>query len=385
MARRKEPLTNEPIALADLSAALTHHWLVRRRGGEKVLEALAELLPRAPIYTLIADRDGMRSSPLADRQIHTSLLQRLPGATRHYPRLLPLLPAAARGVRLPDVDLVVCSDAAITKAMRASSRSTIVCYCHSPMRYAFEPELHRAYRLSLPPLLRPLFSAAVAHARSVDRRAADRVDVFVANSAHVAARIERAYGRVARVVHPPVEIPDAAPTASERSDEYLCLGYHTPYKKLDLAVEACGRLGRRLVVVGTGPEVDRLRARKPPHVELLGWLPDEEVERRLGSARGLLFPGEEDFGIVPVEAYSRGCPVVAYGVGGATESVFRGVCGEWFEEPTAASLAAAIERSEKMRFDPIEMYREAQRFSRPRFLREMEDVLRQAVESSERR
>lgn len=361
------------------TAVLTHHWLVRRRGGEKVLEALAELLPSAAIHTLVLDREGMRSSPLLAREIRPSRLARLPGAARFYPQLLPLLPTFARQVALPEVDLVLCSDAAMAKAMRPAPGSTVVCYCHSPMRYAYEEELFWEYRASVPRLVRPLFDAAIRHARSVDQHAAKRVDVFVANSAHVAERIERVYQRTARIVHPPVDLPDA-PSTEPRDDYFLCVGHHTPYKRLDLAVEATRRLGRRLVVVGTGSEVARLERDRPAHVELLGWCSDEDVRQHYRHARALLFPGEEDFGIVPVEAFAHGCPVVAFGVGGATESVVRGLCGEWFEEPTVDSLADAIRRCGDLRFDPVAMHDEARRFGRARFLREMREILEDALE-----
>ncbi|MBM4266080.1 MAG: glycosyltransferase family 4 protein [Deltaproteobacteria bacterium] len=360
------------------SAVLTHHWLVRPRGGEKVLEALSELVPDAEIYTLVYDAAGMGDSPLTRRRVHTSVLQRLPGGTRHYPRLLPVLPWAARRMRLPDVDLVVCSDASVAKAMQASERSTVVCYCHSPMRYAYEAALHREYRDTLPLPVRPFWGLVTAAARSIDRRAARRVDLFVANSAHVARRIERVYGRRAVVVFPPVDVP-AAPVIGTRDDFYLCIGYHTRYKRLDLAVEACRRLGRRLVAIGTGPEVDRLRLRRAPNVEVLDWQPDAVVHEHLARARGLLFPGEEDFGIVPVEAFSRGCPVAAYAIGGATETVEPGVTGVWFERQSADDLVAAMRRLEATEFDPEAMHRSAQRFARDRFLAEMREVLAGAL------
>lgn len=354
------------------SAVLTHHWLVRVRGGEKVLEAIGELLPDSPVYTLVYDAAGMVGSPLADRPIHTSPLQRLPGATRHYPKLLPLLPWAARRVRLPPADLVVCSDAAMAKAMRPDPRSKVVCYCHSPMRYVWD--LADEYRREVPRALRPLWGPLCARVRRADREAAQRVDVFVANSRHVAERIRRHYGRDAVVVHPPVDIP-AAPALGPRDDYYLCVGYHTAYKRLDLAVAACERLGRRLVVIGDGPDVTRLRAGQPAHVEWLGWQAADVINEHYRRAAALLFPGEEDFGIVPVEAIAHGCPVVAYGVGGATETVVPEQTGVWFEQSTVEALIAAMRRCESLRFDPARMHQHAQQFTKERFLRRMREVL----------
>ncbi len=414
-------MDTEPDAIAPLrrSAVLTHHWLVRLRGGEKVLEACAELLPDAPIYTLICDRAGIAGSPLAERPIHTSCLQAVPGATRHYPKLLPLLPWAARRMKLPPVDLVLCSDAAVAKAMTPDPRSKVVCYCHSPMRYAFEEQISGEYACTLPRMLRPLWPGLCRRLRDDDRRAAERVDVFIANSRHVAQRIKRCYGRDAAVVHPPVDVPALPPTAPSepadmgkmgatntadsavahtggvtvahtgelpaprRDDFYVCVGYHVRYKRLDLAVEACRALGRRLVVIGDGPEAARLRrmcseragATVVSAVSWLGWQPAAVIQDQYRRAAGLLFPGEEDFGIVPVEAMAHGCPVIAYGFGGATETVVDGQTGVLFGEQTAECLAAAMRRCEQITFDPQAMHQHVMQFGKTRFLREMRAVL----------
>jgi len=357
------------------SAVLTHHWLVRIRGGEKVLEALAELLPAAPLYTLVHDAAGIAGSPLAGRTIHTSILQHLPGATRHYPKLLPVLPWAARRMKLPPVDLVVCSDAAVAKAMTPDPRSKVVCYCHSPMRYAFDAEISREYCLTLPLAARPLWGLTTALVRKADWQAAQRVDQFVANSRHVAERIKRYYQRDAVVVHPPVDIPPA-PATGPREDFYLCVGYHVPYKRLDLAIDTCRQLGRQLVVIGEGPDVVRLRPRTDDSVRWLGWQEPQAIHEYYRRAAALLFPGEEDFGIVPVEAMAHGCPVIAYAVGGATETVIAGQTGVWFERQTADDLAKAMQRCEGTRFDAAGMHRHAQQFSKRRFFQEMSAVLR---------
>ncbi len=359
-------------------AAISHHWLVRRRGGEKVLDALRELLPAADIYTLVHEPAALHGADEASLpRVHTSLLQYLPGAKRHYPKLVALMPLAARMMKLPAVDLVVCSDAAVAKAMRVHPDTSLVCYCHSPMRYAWEPEISQQYAATLPAVLRPLWPALCGYLRRADRRAADRVDQFLANSRHVAERIRRCYEREATVIYPPVSLP-AEPVRGEREDYYLCVGYHVAYKRLDLAIEACEKLGRRLVVVGTGPEAERLRPgceKRGAAVEFAGYLPDQRIGEHYRKARGLLFPGEEDFGIVPVEAMAHGCPVIAYGVGGAAESVIDGKTGVLFGQQSVASLAAAMERVERMEFSSEEMWQAMQRFGHDRFLREMSAVL----------
>lgn len=368
--------------IAGISAVLTHHWLVRRRGGEKVLEAIAELLPGTDVYALVCEREKWdredSSNGLAGRTIHTSLLNDIPGATRHYPKMLPLMPWAARRLRLPAVDLVVCSDAAIAKAMTADERSIIACYCHSPMRYVWEPEISAQYAATVPRLLRPAWPALCATVRRADFVAAQRVDRFIANSQAVADRIRRHYQRESVVVYPPVELPDR-PGSAAREDFYLCVGQHVAYKRLDLAVEACARLGRRLKVIGEGADVERFRAGRPiDGIEFLGYQPDAVVRDHYCRARGLLFPGEEDFGIVPVEAIARGCPVIAFGRGGACETVVEGESGVLFEEQTVESLSAAIEQSERMQFDADAMFASTRRFERSRFQREMIDVIASA-------
>jgi glycosyltransferase involved in cell wall biosynthesis len=221
----------------------------------------------------------------------------------------------------------------------------------------------------------------MALARRADARAARRVNLFVAISHHVAERIRRCYGRRAVVVYPPVDVPPS-PVLRPREDFYLCVGYHTPYKRLDLAVEACRLAGKRLIVIGEGPDIARIDRRRDDHVELLGWQPDAVVHDHLCRALGLLFPGEEDFGIVPVEAFARGCPVVAYGVGGATETVAPDVCGVWFESQTASAVREAIRSLEERTFDPVAMHDHALGFSKPRFLREMREVLLAAIDGT---
>ncbi|MCG3128207.1 MAG: D-inositol-3-phosphate glycosyltransferase [Phycisphaerae bacterium] len=352
------------------SAVLTHHWLVRRRGGEKVLEALRGFAPHAPLYTLVHDR---RADAGDWPDVRTSALQRLPGAARHYPKLLPLMPWAARRMHLPPVELVLCSDAALAKAMTAHADSFLVCYCHSPMRYVWD--LSDVYEQTLPRWLRPAWRSMIPWLRRVDAQAAQRVDVFVANSQHVAERIRRCYGRSSVVVHPPVELPTAPASDSRRERFLLCVGYHVGYKRLDIAVDACERLGRELVVIGDGPDVARFRAKHLRYVHFLGWTPDDVIIDHYQRAAALLFAGEEDFGIVPVEAMAHGCPVVAYAVGGARETVIPGKTGVWFEQQSVECMMDAINRCERLRFDAAAMHAHASSFGIVRFRREIAAVL----------
>lgn len=367
--------------LDGISVALAHHWLIRRRGGERVLEAFCDLFPHSDVFTLVHDPRGWQfprrhPSPAAPR-VHASFLQQIPGSRRHYPSLLPLIPWAARSLRLPAVDLVVCSDAALAKAMRFDPRSRVVCYCHSPMRYVWD--LRDEYAQTLPAAVRWLWRPLTRWLRGVDRRAAQRIDLFIANSRTVADRIRRAYGRDADVIYPPVDVPEPPPPQLPREPFYLCVGHHVPYKRLDLAVEACGRLGRPLVVIGEGPEAARLARAAPAHVRFLGYQPVDVVQSHYLRARALLFPGVEDFGIVPVEAQAHGCPVVALGAGGATETVLDGQTGVLFAEPRVESLIEGMQRLDRTELDPRQLHRHARQFARQRFLDEIRGRLEQFI------
>ncbi len=363
-------LRSPPGAEAPADVVLTHHWLVRHRGGEKVLEALRELCPEAPIYTLLHDpigTDGRWSG------VRASWIDRLPGARRHYPRLLALLALAASRTQLPPARVVLCSDASVAKAMRPAPGSKLICYCHSPMRYVWDERLRAEYVRSIPALLRPAFHASAAIARHVDAAGARRVDVFVANSNFIAERIRRCYGRESRVVYPPVELP-TAPSARPRGDFYLFVGHNAPYKRLDLARAACSALGRRLVVIGDGFRP----ADASDRAEYLGYQRDAAVSEYYERARGLLFPGVEDFGLVPVEAMARGCPVIALGEGGACETVLDGQTGVLFGQASTECLVRAIRTAETMQFCPRTMWSAMQRFGKARFLAEMTRIIEEA-------
>ena len=352
---------------------LSHHWLVRHRGGERVLSAIRRLAPHAPIYTLLHDPAYTDAVPFRfDKSDHApvvaSWMQGLPEVRTQYPKYLPLMPIAARLLTLPAVPLAICSDAAFAKAMRVNRDTRLVCYCHSPPRYVWD--LADEYARTLPRVLRPLWEPLVRYLRRVDREAAQRVNVFIANSAHVAARIQRHYQRDSVVVHPPVDLP-LEPRTGPRDDTYLCVGHHVAYKRLDLAIAACERLRRLLVVIGDGPDVARLSGQHRRWVEFRGSVSDAVVVACYRTARGLLFPGEEDFGIVPVEAQSHGCPVIAYGVGGARETVIPGRTGVLFDTQSVDALVTAMQEAERSTFDPAAMWEHCQQFSLERFQREL--------------
>jgi glycosyltransferase involved in cell wall biosynthesis len=348
---------------------LVHDWLTGMRGGEKCLEPLARRWPGARLLTLI-HKPGRVSPPIEQLTIRPGVLNRLPRVDRYYRYLLPLMPFAA-GWKVTDADLVVSLSHCVAKSARPPAGVPHVCYCFTPMRYAWH--MKDAYFRK-----RGLKAAAIdrllSAIRDWDRRTADRVTHFVAISRTVRDRIRDCYGRDSVVIYPPVDTDFYTPAAGQREDFYLVVSALAPYKRFDLAIEACSRLGRRLVVIGSGQDLAKLKAGAGRGVEFLGWQPDEVIRDHLRRARALLFPGEEDFGIVPLEAQACGCPVIALGRGGATETIrpFGEVSdptGLFFADQTADAVIDAIERFERDadRFDPRAARRQAALFRKDRF------------------
>jgi glycosyltransferase involved in cell wall biosynthesis len=323
-----------------MKVALIHYWLVGMRGGEKVLEVLCDLYPEADIFTLVYDEKAV-SEKIRRHRVTTSFLQKI-GGVRHYKKMLPLMPYALESFDLSGYGLIVSVESGPAKGVIPGPDATHICYCNSPMRYIWD--LYPQYRASAGPLARAVMSLTAPSLRQWDVSSSHRVDHFIANSAYVARRIERYYRRSAHVVHPPVKVPRFTPV-QEPQDYYLCAGQITPYKKVEVAVEACTRLGRRLVVIGAGasPALQKLAG---PTVEFLGAVDDAAMAHHFAHCKALLFPGVEDFGIVPVEVMASGRPVIAFGQGGALETVVDGSTGLFFDEQSAESLIDAIERFE---------------------------------------
>ena len=356
--------------------ALVHDWLTGMRGGEKCLEPACRRWPDAPLYTLL-HTPGAVSEAIEARRPRASLLNRLPGVGRYYRYLLPLFPAAA-GWRVPACDLVLSFSHCVAKSAVPPPGVPHVCYCFTPMRYAWHMRASYFRRGRLAGLKAAAVDVLLARLRDWDRRTADRVTHFVAISEAVRGRIRECYGRDSVVIYPPADTDFYTPAAVQREDYYLVVSALAPYKRFDLAVEACRRLGRRLVVIGSGQDAAKLRAGSGPTVSFLGWQPDDVVRDHLRRCRALLFPGEEDFGIVPVEAQACGTPVIAFGRGGAVETVrplgpAADPTGVFFAEQTAEAVADAIGRFEAAEgeFDPRAARRNALRFRQDRYEAEL--------------
>jgi glycosyltransferase involved in cell wall biosynthesis len=358
-----------------MTVALVHDWLTGMRGGEKVLEALCERYPDADLYTLL-HRPGSVSPVIERRTIHTSFVQRLPLASRHYRRYLPLFPLAIERLRLDACDLVISSSHCVAKGVVPPAGARHISYCHSPMRYAwdqfdayFGPDRvgAAASRFVYRPIMRRL--------ARWDAASAARVDRFVANSRHVAGRIARYYNRRASVVYPPVDTVFFHPDTSTRGSHFLVVSALVPYKRIDLAIDTCARIGAGLRIVGDGPDRAELERRAAGDVAFLGPRSGEALRAEYRSALAVLMPGEEDFGIVPVEAQACGTPVVALARGGALETILDGDTGVLFEDPTAESMAGALERVARLRFDACRLHRHAGQFSRERHVQALGSVI----------
>lgn len=365
---------------------LVHDWLTGMRGGEKCLEVLCREWPRAPLFTLL-HQPGLVSQAIENRRIYTSWLQRLPTRAGNYRYFLPLMPAATASWKLPPCDLVMSFSHCVAKAATPPAGVPHVCYCFTPMRYAWHMRDAYFHSARLCGVTRWALDQLLGQLRDWDRRSAGRVTHFVAISRTVQQRIAECYGRSSQVIYPPVDTDFYTPAAVERQDYYLVVSAFAPYKRLDLAIEACGRLGRQLVVIGTGQDQRRLAGLANGRVTFLGWQDNHVIRDHLRRCRALLFPGEEDFGIAPVEAQACGAPVIAYGQGGATESVVplgakRDPTGVWFEEQSAESLIEAVLQLEKSlpEFSPRAARRQALRFGTARYHAEImsyvDDVVR---------
>ena len=348
-----------------MKVAIVHYWLIGMRGGEKVIEALCALFPTADVFTHVYSPDAISPAIKAHR-IQTSFIARLPRAQQNYKAYLPLMPLALEQLDLRGYDLIISSESGPSKGIVPPAGALHLCCCHSPMRYIWN--MFHDYRERSGMVTRLLMPPISHYLRNWDAVSATRVHHFAANSKTVARRLKTYYRRDSTIIYPPVNVDDFAPLLSNQvEDFYLMVGELVPYKRPDLAVEAFNRSGRKLVIIGGGEMLKRLRAVAGPTVSLLGPQSFDVLRAHYGRCRALIFPGEEDFGIVPVEAMASGRPVIAFGRGGATETVVEGLTGTFFDRQTVDDLLDTLDRFETMSFDPAVIATHARSFSPDRF------------------
>ncbi|WP_291846066.1 glycosyltransferase [Bradyrhizobium sp.] len=352
-----------------MKVAIIHYWLVGMRGGEKVIEALCEMYPQADIFTHVYVPE-MVSGRIRQHRIIPSFINSLPRAARMYKSYLPLMPLALEQLDLRGYDLVISSESGPAKGVIPPPEALHVCYCHTPMRYIWN--MYHDYRDGAGRLTKLLMPPLSHYLRMWDVSSASRVDSFVANSATVAHRIKRYYGRSSAVIHPPVDTEAfSIATASELGDYYLMAGELVSYKRPDLAVRAFNEMGLKLVVIGSGEMLDEIRRIAGPTVTVMGSQPFDVLKTHYARCRALVFPGEEDFGMVPVEAMASGRPVVAYARGGATETVKKGLSGIFFREQTVEAIRKAVTDMADFRCDSEAISAHARQFGREQFFSKM--------------
>ena len=359
--------------------ALVHDYFIQMGGAERVAEALHQIFPAAPLYTTVALAERLTTG-LRDAAIHTSFMQHMPAVENKFRQYFLLYPWAVESLDLSPYDLILSSSSGYGKGVHRSKNAVHVCYCHTPMRWAWRYDDYAA-RESFGTFARLALPAMLSGLRWWDLRASRQPDYYIANSQVVAARIRQIYGREAVVIPPPIDVDRFQPD-SVVDDYYLVLSRLLPYKRIDLAIEACTKLNRPLVVIGDGPDRQRLEKLAGPNVEFLGRVADATVKRFASRCRALLFPGEEDFGMTPLEINAAGRPVIAYRGGGAVETVMEGLTGVFFERPTSQSLMTAIEEFEQARWDTRILRQHAEKFSYPVFAARMLEFLSQVAPAS---
>jgi len=354
-----------PAAWEQMNVALAHDWLTGMRGGERVLEWLCRGFPRAPISTLIHNPAAV-STTINAHSTRTSFLQSVPGIYRRYRWFLPVYPLAVSGLPTPEADILISTSHCVAKGLRARRNAKHLCYCFTPMRYAWL--FHDEY-LGRNPLKRLLAAPVLATLRRWDRANSAHVDRFVTLSNHVRERIRRFYGRDADVVYPPVDVDFFTPGTAEAHGGYdLIVSALVPYKRLDLAIRVYTQLGWSLKVAGTGTDFATLKKLAGPTIEFLGWQGDEQLRELYRGCRLLVFPGEEDFGIVPLEAHACGRPVVAFARGGALETIIGGETGVFFAEQADTALRTALQTAAAQNWSRAAIRRQAERFAPQHFI-----------------
>ncbi len=362
--------------------ALVHDYLSQDGGAERVLRVFHEVWPEAPIYVMFYDREKKHLG-FDNAEVRTSFLEKLPGWKKYYQWYMPLMPRAVESYDLSEFDVVLSSTSAFAKGVKLRPDAVHVCYCHTPTRFLWTETQEYIKNLKYPFFIKKLLPLYFDGLRNWDARIArERVDHFIANSKNVSERIAKYYGRVSEVIYPPLELqcPVMHIPQSERN-YFLAGGRLVPYKKFDLIIEVFNRLGWPLKIFGTGREENKLKKIAGPNIEFLGHIPDQEKCALYANAKAYINPQEEDFGITVIEAMMQGCPVIAYGKGGATESVVSGLSGVFFDEQNWDCLLHCVLNFDSTKFDPIAIAQHAQKYSKDKFIRQLRNFVESKLDS----
>lgn len=349
----------------DKKIALVHDWLTGMRGGEKVLEVLCELFPDATLFTLV-HKKGSASPTIENMKIRTSIIQYFPRSESRYQYYLPLMPFAIERFNLNEFDIIISSSHAVAKGVGVRVDAIHICYCHTPMRYIWDQYENYFGKGKSNFPARTAMRIFKNYLQRWDVESSKRVNYFIANSKNVQERIRRVYKRESEVIYPPVEA-SRFKVSTKDNGYFLIVSALVPYKRIDLAVEAFNEIGERLIIVGVGSELEKLKNSAKPNIEFHGWASDEKLADYYADCKALIFPGEEDFGIVPLEAMASGKPVIAFAKGGALETVVENRTGIFFEEQNKESLIDAVRRFDIKKFNPDDIQRHALKFDREIF------------------
>lgn len=358
-----------------MKVALVHDHLAQDGGAEKVLQVLQDMFPQAPTYTLLYNPDGVHPD-FRRKDIRTSFIQRLPFGVRKYQWYLPLMPLATESYDLSGYDVVISSSSAFAKGVITSPNALHICYCHTPTRYLWTDSHSYVQELRVPKIVKWFIPFVLNRLRTWDRMAADRVDVFVANSKTVQDRIKKYYRRESEIVYPPVNLKKFTPKTKPGGSYFLAGGRLVSYKRFDLIVTAFNRLGIPLKIFGTGPELEKLQSMAKKHIEFVGYVNEEQQAELYRGARAFINPQVEDFGITPIESMASGTPVIAFAQGGALETVVEGVTGKFFHEQRWEEIADLVIRWDDKAFDPQRIHQHAQRFDINAFQQRLRNILK---------
>lgn len=355
--------------------ALIHYWLVSMRGGERIVECLCKIFPYIDIYTLVYNKDKV-SSIISGKNIYTSFIQKMPFSKKHHQVYLPFMPVAVEQFDLSNYDIIISNESGVAKGVITKPETCHICYCHTPMRYLWNMYFDYLKNERIGFLKRKFIEAFFNYLRVWDLATASRVDYFISSSDNARKRILKYYRRDSTVIYPPVAV-DEFKFSEKKEDFYLVVSQLISYKRIDLAVEAFNNLGKKLIIIGDGSERKRLKKMADKNIKFLGWQEDKVLKEYYSCAKAFIFPGEEDFGITPVEAQASGTPIIGYGRGGLLETVVDGVTGLFFKNQNAKDLVEAVEEFEKIKdnMDSYKIRENARRFDTSVFKNEIKSFI----------